>query len=175
MYTFELKVWYDETSRCTFYTVQRDGSADSETDAFFMKYEDEEAEFHEESNELISLIIEKIGNTHGATNDFFNRHENRAQALPPKPGSRLPEIVALGTNFPLRLYCYRISPSLVVLFNGGIKDAPTAQESTDLSMKFYDAQQFTKKIEKALREGMIIVSDDGRKLTDYNGNEEIIL
>ncbi len=175
MYTFELRVWYDETSRCAFYTVQRDGSVDSETDAFFAKYEDEEAEWHDESNQLLYLILEKIGNTYGATNDFFNRPENRAQALPPKPGSRLPEIVALGFNFPLRLYCYRISPSLVVLYNGGFKDAPSAQESKDLSMKFYDAQQFTKKIQEALREGMIIVSDDGRRLTDYNGNEEIIL
>lgn len=175
MYIFELKVWYDETRRCTFYTVQRDGSADSETDAFFAKYEDEEAEFYEEANELLYLILEKIGNTHGATNDFFNRLENRAQALPPRPVSKLPEIVALGTNFPLRLYCYRISPSLVVLFNGGFKDAPTAQESKDVSMKFHDAQQYTKKIQDALREGMIVVSDDGRKLTDYNGNEEIFL
>jgi len=173
--TFELKKWDDGGRHCTFYTVQWDGTEDSETDKFFIRYEDTTALHHEEANKLLRLLSRSIGDKYGATDDFFNRQENQAQALPPKPTARVPEIVVLGTNFPLRLYCYRISEKLVVLFNGGLKEASTAQGSPDLSMKFYEAQQFTRKIEQAFREEMIIVSEDGRVLTDFSGNEEIIL
>ena len=70
---------------------------------------------------------------------------------------------------PLRLYCYRISEQLVVLFNGGLKSSQDAQDSKDLSMKFHDANQYTKGIIQALNEGMILIEDE-RTLLDYNGN-----
>jgi hypothetical protein len=49
------------------------------------------------------------------------------------------------------------------------------QESKNLSMKFYEAQTFVKKIEEALQSEMIEISDDGRYLQNFDGTTDIIL
>ena len=107
--------------------------------------------------------------------DFFDRTKNKAQALPPKPKRWIPEIYEIVIHFPLRLYCYRISETIVVLFNGGIKDQRTDQESDDIRLKFYEAQQFAQRISQALHDGTIIISSDNRTLKDFQGNSEITL
>lgn len=175
MNIFELKIWDDEGQYCTFYTVQWEDSNENETDKFFLQFEDETNEFHYHSNVLLHLILESIGDKYGAIDDFFDRDKNIAQALPPKPKKRISDIEEIGINFPLRLYCYRITESIVVLFNGGIKSAQTDQESSNISLKFYEAQQFAKKINEALKDKTILISNDGRILTNYNGNSEIII
>lgn len=174
MNTFELTIWDDESRYCTFYTVRLEENEETETDKFFLRYEDAATEFHDSANVLLSLIYDVIGDKYGAIDDFFDRYEDEAQALPPKPKRRILEIEAIGIHFPLRLYCYRISESIVVLFNGGFKDSRIARES-EISFEFRQAQIFAIKIKEALREGMILVSDDKRSLTDFNGNQEIIL
>lgn len=89
--------------------------------------------------ELLELIIETIGNTYGAHEAFFNRVENWAFALPPKGQVKIGELEIAYPGFPLRLYCLRLSEEVAVLFNGGIKDARTIQESSDsISTKFYE-------------------------------------
>jgi hypothetical protein len=175
---FALTIWYDEGRACTFYTVKWVGVEDddlpSETDHFFDTYADPRHPLQEKALQLFRLITESIGNKYGATDDFFDRTENLAQALPPKPKVRVEEIHAMGLHFPLRLFCYRVSERLVVLLHGGIKDARTAQDS-DLSMKFREAQQFVKRIEGELRSGRLIITDDGRYLMTDDGKTDIIL
>jgi len=178
MSTFALEIWDDQGTLCTFYTVRKytgiDAiNAESETDKFFIRFADS-GDFEDEIHLLARLITENIGNKYGATDDFFTRFENKAHALPPKPGSKVEEIKEFGLDFPLRLFCYRISESIVILFNGGIKNGQTAQES-DLSMQFYEAQLFASKIEEALKDEMIKVSKDGRQLLNYDDSTEIIL
>jgi hypothetical protein len=176
--TFALEIWYDEGSICTFYTVRwvtDDNDALSETDKFFDQYAVIEHPLVDEAMQLLRLITESIGNRYGATNDFFDRAENNAQALPPRPKQWVSEIEELGFNFPLRLFCYRISAHIVILFNGGIKDGPSAQQSSNLGMKFYEAQQFAKTIEAAIRSGLIIILDEERSLQHFDGTSEIIL
>lgn len=178
MNTFALEIWYDEVSICTFYTVRwttDDDDAPSETDKFFDQYAIPEHPLEDEALQLFRLITESIGNKYGATDDFFDRYENKAQALPPKPKKWVEEIKELGINFPLRLFCYRITEQIVILFNGGIKDANSPQESKNLSMQFYEAQSFAKKIEEALQSKMIEISDDERCLQSFDGTTEIIL
>jgi hypothetical protein len=175
--TLALEIWYDEGSICTFYTVSwltNDDDAPSETDKFFDTYAVQEHPLEEKVMQLFRLITESIGNKYGATNDFFDRAENKAQALPPKPKRWVEEIKELGINFPLRLFCYRVTEKIVILFNGGIKDADSAQES-NLSMRFYEAQTFVKKIEEAFQSKMIEISEDERYLQNFDGTTEIIL
>jgi len=178
MNTFVLEIWYDEGSICTFYTVRRvtDGDdAVSETDSFFDTYADPDHPLRENTLQLFRLITESIGNRYGATNDFFDRIVNNAQELPPKPKQWVEEIKDLGINFPLRLFRYRVTENIVILFNGGIKESQTTQESKNLSMKFYEAQTFVKKIEKALQSKMIDTSDDGRYLRSFDETSNILL
>lgn len=178
MNTFALEIWYDEGSICTFYTVRRlteEDDAASETDRFFDTYAVPEHPLEEKALQLFRLITESIGNRYGATDDFFDRAENLAQALPPKPKHWVEEIKALGIHFPLRLFCYRVTENIVILFNGGIKASQTTQDSENLSVKFYQAQTFVKKIEAALRSKMIEISDDGRYLQNFDASTDIIL
>src|SRR5690606_902738 len=107
--------------------------------------------------------------------DFFDRTENSAMALPPKPKKWVVEIIDLGLQFPLRLFCCRITEQIVVLFNGGIKDANSVQASKNISMKFYEAQIYVKRIEEALQSGMIVFGVDERCLENFDGSNEIIL
>ena len=174
MSNFVVELWDDEGTKCTFYSVRWDESEVSETDKFFERYESNDNEFHVSANELLALILDAIGDKYGAIDDFFDRFENRAQALPPKSKRSLLEIYEIGLYFPLRLYCYRINESIVVLFNGGRKNTQTSQES-EASMKFNEAQRFSKAIAEGLQEKMIIISRDKRYLTDFQNNEEIIL
>ncbi len=172
---FAVEKWYDEGGFCSFYTVRWDGNSDTETDRFFLKFETEDNPYNREANELLHLITHSIGNIYGATDDFFDRTKNKAQALPPKPKRWIPDIYEIGIHFPLRLYCLRVSESIVVLFNGGVKDQSTDQQSEDLRLKFYEAQQFASKITAALLDGTILIDTEKRELTDFQGNNQIIL
>lgn len=178
MNTFVLEIWYDEGSVCTFYSVKvatDDDDAPMETDRFFDIYASDEHSLKDEALQLFRLITHSIGDKYGATDDFFDRSEQQAQALPPKPKKRVEEIKAMDINFPLRLYCYRISEQIVILFNGGVKEARTAQESKTLSMKFFEAQTFVKRIEEALRAGMIEIAQNGRYLKNFDGSTDLII
>ncbi|SDD69446.1 hypothetical protein [Niabella drilacis] len=178
MNTFVIGIWYDEGRLCTFYTVSwvlDNDPALPETDRFFDKYAVPGHPLEEKAMQLFRLITESIGNRYGAVDDFFDRLVNKAQELPPKPKRWVEEIKDLGINFPLRLFCYRITEQIVVLFNGGIKESTTTQESKDLSMKFYEAQTFAKKIEEALQAGLIEISKDKRYLQNFDGTPHIIL
>lgn len=178
MNTFALELWYDEAAVCTFYTVRRltdDDASISETDMFFDIYARPGHPLEEKALQLFRLITESIGNKYGAIDDFFDRHANNAHALPPKPKYLVEEIHDLGINFPLRLFCYRVSEQIVILFNGGIKSTQSIQESPDLYIKFKEAQRLVNKIEKDLQNDMIIISDDGRYLLCFNFSSEIII
>lgn len=180
MGTFAVKIWYDEGKMCTFYSVSLDVDDDdgeAEVDKFFDKYLVEGGSYNDEASLILNLLMTPIADVYGATSDFFNRLENHATALPPKITKLtkgIEEVSVFGINFPLRLYCLKISESLVVLFNGGIKNAGTAQES-DLSFKFQEAQVFAQKITKALSSGEIELSIDGKFLLSFDGSRNIIL
>lgn len=168
---FALEIWYDESSRVTFYTVRQEGAGLTEMDKFIKKFEGHPV--HEEHLlKLNSLLIDVIGERHGALQDFFTRDELNATALPPKPGV----IFELGLDyheFPLRLFCLRLTDEIVILFNGGLKTSQRTQDSPDLSMKLYEANSFAKRI---LSEWGLTIKEDttGRYIIDDNGSVDNI-
>lgn len=176
MNNFALTLWYDEGSICTFYSVKKeiDGMV-VETDVFFDKFTLISTHFQDEALQLFRLITESIGNKYGAIDAFFDRIEHAAQALPPKPKKDVEEIMLLKNHFPLRLFCYRISEQIVVLFNGDAKEGRTIQESKLLYMKFLEAQHFATKIQNALQSGLVEITSDKRYLQNFDGTNEIIL
>ncbi|MDH5608945.1 MAG: hypothetical protein OEY56_05660 [Cyclobacteriaceae bacterium] len=163
MNSFAITEFYN-FDKVRFYTVQFTDIEFSETDRFIKRFESSD-KYGEFLSDILSLIAQ-IGER-GAQDYYFNRNENDFQALPNKEKARA---AFQGEN--LRLYCLRLSNSIVVLFNGGVKDAPTAQEST-CSIQFYEAFAFTKRISEALREGTIEIN--GNILVDYKGSTDIIL
>ena len=171
MNTFVLEIWDDEGSACTFYTVRYEDQDDNETDRFIFRYENDE-DYSESLQELLSLLIDVIGEAHGAKEIFFNRPENEVTALPPK--GKIGFYDLHYPRFPLRLYAYRLSEQIVILFGGGIKDAATNQQSS-VSMPWKDACAFARAIDRAFRDGDIEVDYNHRKIISTNNEESIIL
>jgi hypothetical protein len=175
--TFELEIWDDESSLCTFYTVRNlsddDTPTDSETEKFFLKFENVE-EYADSARRLLILLFEVIGEKYGAEDVYFNRFENEVVGLPPQGKIRIDEIVLHYPHFPLRLYALKITNEIVILFNGGVKDGPTNQTSS-LHSNWLAACRFAKKIEENLRDGTIVINEQKRVLEHFDGTHKIIL
>jgi hypothetical protein len=171
---FVVELWDDEASKCTFYTVRWIDAEQNETDKFFVKY-DSIPELKGATQQLLSYVLDSIGEDHGAIDALFNRFENEVVGLPNKGKVNIGEIIFLFPNFPLRLYALRINnrSDLVILFNGGVKSSQTNQGSRELSMKWREACQFARRIEDALRNEEIAIKR--RRLSSSAGDEEIIL
>lgn len=176
MNTFVLELWDDEGAKCTFYTVRWDEADHNETDKFFDKYYSA-AETKQSAQELLSFVLDSIGDDYGAIDALFNRFENEVVGLPNKGKVAVGEIVFLYPHFPLRLYALRINNrnDLVVLFNGGKKSAQTNQLSRDLNIKWTEACQFAKRIEEAIRNKEIVIDSKQRKILSADGNDEILI
>lgn len=170
---FALEIWDNEGAKCTFYSVKYDDVDTNETDLFFEKY-DAIAAYKKATQELLSFIIYAIGENHGAVDELFNRDENEVKGLPVQGKRTVENITYHFPEFPLRLYALKITNNLVILFNGGIKDGPTNQKSS-LHLEWRAACEFAKRIDKAINDGSIIVDEKNRKLTNYDGLNEIIL
>lgn len=166
MNTFTLDIFDDEGYRCTFYSVKWQDAALSETDKFFDKFR-EQSQLKQPLQELAKFLTIVIGDEYGALEDFF-KFENQAQALPPAGIYSVGEMTINYGNFPLRLYCLRISDRLVVLFNGAEKTSATAQGGKT-SMVFTEANQFAKRIADALYDKEILITRDGRNF-NQDGN-----
>jgi hypothetical protein len=170
---FELKIWDDESRCCTFYTVQGDGESENETDKFFARYENE-SEYERAVQELLNFVLYTIGEDHGAVDALFNGYENEVVGLPVKGKIQLGELSYHFLQFVLRLYALKITEKIVVLFGGGVKDGRTNQTSS-LNMNWIEACRFARKITDALREGVVIVDEHNRTLTNHLGGDEIVL
>lgn len=172
MNTFTLEIFDDQGQVCTIYTVRWEEAERSETDKFFVKYENDST-LQRPMQELAKFISNKIGDEMGALEDFF-RFENAAQALPPSGTHKVEDLYINFGNFPLRLYCLRISETLVVLFNGGEKTADTSQGGKT-SIAFQEANIFAKRILDALRDKDIYITADQRAFRYYDGSDDIII
>ena len=172
MNTFALELWDDQAKKCIFYTVRWEESKESETDKFFNKY-DARPEYKLANQQLLSFILDSIGDDYGAIDELFNRFENEVVGLPNKGAVKLGEITFLFPNFPLRLYALRVNgrKDLVVLFNGGIKLASTNQASGHLHVKWLEACRFARRIEEALREKELMINKKGKFISVYNDDE----
>jgi hypothetical protein len=170
--TFVLEIFDDEGAKCTFYTVRWEYAELSETHKFLDKVKGD-ARLKNSLQELAKFLEIVIGDEKGALEVFF-RFENTAHALPPAGEHQVGEITINYGNFPLRLYCLRISDSLVVLFNGAEKTSKAAQDGKT-SMAFHEANQFAKRILEALREKEIYITSDERVFRNSDNSEEIFL
>ena len=171
MNSFTLKIWDDECVKCTFYTVQKEGSKKNETDKFLEKFENTHPE---EIQILLELVLDSIGERHGAIDDLLNRHENEVKGLPNKGKKKIINELFHYPEFPLRLYVLKITDNILILFNGGLKDGPT-NDTSSVHMQWLEACQFAKKIQKELSGNGIIVNQNRGILEESNGESEIYI
>ena len=165
MNTFAIEIFDDTGAQCTFYTVRWEDSEFSETDKFFMKFENN-SKLATSLQELAKFLSIVIAEEYGANVNFF-KFENEAHALPPTGKFQVGEIEINYGNFPLRLYCLRLTDGLVILFNGDEKTASTAQKGKT-SMVFHEANNFAKRITEALYDTLFIQADNRTLLNENN-------
>jgi hypothetical protein len=148
-----------------FYTVRFEQKNYTEFEDFLLRHEQRE-DLAEQLDELIAWLDE-IAERRGAPHWLF-RHENKAQALPPK--QRLSHLEVNN----LRLYCLRLSDRLVILFNGGEKTAARAQNCPNVKPYFVQANRLAAAIDESLRSAELNLIENGTRLV-YPQNFELVL
>lgn len=171
MADFHLKIWDDEYEKITYYSVCWDNNSSLEIDKFIDTFNDAQSNYYNDFEQIMDLIAD-IGDN-GIRPNLF-RPENAALALPPKNTA----LLKFGTyNFSLnrlRLYCFYIE-NIVVLFNGGIKTAQTAQNSPSLSLKFQEANIFAQRLDKAFNDKIIVVNSAKRRIEWSNAPDDDVI
>ncbi|MCU0434372.1 MAG: hypothetical protein MUC87_13030 [Bacteroidia bacterium] len=175
-----LEIWDDESTFVTYYGVRKEGAELNETDRFLLKYEKDER-YKEAVQQLVSLLLNDIGERFGAKRVFFNRDEEGAFGLPPRGKIRVLDEGRVGyvelhyPEFPLRLYAMQVAgrEDLVVLFGGGAKTSQKNIDSKGLHVAMQEAKMFARKIDLAIRSGEIRIN--GRKRCLEGDEEEIVL
>ena len=152
-----MKKWYKieefaNFKKVIFYTIRNENEPFSETDKFLLKY----SEQTEKLNKL-AVFIEELGNEYGAKQLFF-RHEAAAEALPP-PYSTIKQYSLLEfIEYDLRLYCCRLSDSIVILYGGGQKTTKNAQDCPNVAPHFRLANLATKVLNEKIKDKSFVLS-----------------
>ena len=103
----------------------------------------------------MNALIQEIGDKYGAAPEQF-RDERKAEALPPESFQYFGQDDIDPNNlFGLRLYCLRLSESVVILFNGDLKTAQRVDDCTNCKRHFQLANRITTKIDEAIKEKSI--------------------
>jgi hypothetical protein len=149
-------------SKVTFYTLRFESNLKkdemSETEKFLNQFVDDPVYKHELDRMLV--FLRDLGEVDSAREWYF-RHERNAQALPPdkKNRKRHKSFDLLPDNeYKLRLYCLRLSDSVVILFNGGLKTHNDPEKCPNVAPHFRNAQIFAKKINEKLKDKDFILS-----------------
>ena len=66
----------------------------------------------------------------------------------------------------LRLYCLRMSDSILIIGNGGKKDSRTYQESAELNGYVISLQKLDKLIKQGIKDGSIVIEKTVMKIDE---------
>ncbi len=129
--------------KCTLYTIQ----FLTEYERFYNRFKDD-ATYNEDLVRITDLI-DRIANF-GAFERLFRPE-----------GKMSDRVVALPIiKSKLRLYCLRLSDSILILGNGGIKNTRTYDESDELRGCVVTLQNFDKLIKQGERDGTITITEN---------------
>ena len=109
----------------------------------------------------INRHIEIIGKKYGAYSKHF-RDEDAAEGLPPP----YHQFVDSGdfNDFGLRLYCIRLSPSVVILLNGDRKTSLKVKDCDNCRPHFNKAVAVAKRIDQAILDEYLEIDDENREI-----------
>jgi hypothetical protein len=156
-----------------FYSIKYESEDKSEAEKFFERFENDDSRKDQISAFVKTLF--QMGNVTGATDFFFDRHEGFIQALPSKKGTTLDKPrTDKDFDFDLRLFWYKISPTVVILFNGGVKNSHLMHDSPDIfPAKFRAAEKAAKAIQESMKKNGEFYIDDKTIVSRHNSSIEI--
>lgn len=133
--------------KCTLYTIQFMTEDETEYERFYNRFKDD-AIFNEDLVRITDLI-DRIADL-GAFERLFRPE-----------GKMSDRVVALPIiRSKLRLYCLRLSDSILILGNGGIKNTRTYDENDELRGYVVTLQNFDKLIKQGERDGTISITEN---------------
>ncbi len=135
--TFAEIVIFKSLPKVTFYSIKYEDENKSETEKFFERFEQDEN--RQDQIRAFILTLLRMGNETGATTFYFDRNEGFIDTLPSRKGTKLEKPTDRDYAFDLRLFWLRLSPTVVVLFNGGIESSEKLHDSPDLFPAKYRA------------------------------------
>ena len=144
MNTTEL-ILVNKAKACTIYTIQFLSENNSEFERFYHKFVND-AEYDSDLMRIVALI-DKISEK-GALERFF------------RPEGKINDgVCALPiSDSRLRLYCLRLSDSILILGNGGIKKTRTYNEDDVLKGYVLSLQKFERLITEGKKNGSIVIT-----------------
>lgn len=155
-YSIELVEQYPKLN---LYSIRLDGNQYTEIENFVLKFS-ENQEYKDDLDAILSWLDNIIKK--GALERYF-RPES-------KYGSGVKAIPIYVNN--LRLYCIRISDNILIVGNGGIKDADKWQESPTLSPIVKLLEDTEKFIKSRLKNQTLCISPDGELIGNLNFTRE---
>lgn len=142
-----------QTDNVGIFSIIFDGSNLNEFDSFVEKFKND-ANLQSDLNVVFSVIGKILQN--GALERYF-RYEG-------KQGDNVVAIPTFKTR--LRLYCLRMSDSILIIGNGGKKDSRTYQESAELNGYVISLQKLDKLIKKGIKDGSIVIEKTVMKIDE---------
>ena len=105
-------------------------------------------------NRQLNYVLAALGQVleKGALERFFRPEGKMADNVQALPVERCR----------LRLYCLRLSDEVIILGNGGVKDAQTYEQSSRLNGYVIDLQKFDALLRKEMQKGTVFI--EGRTL-----------
>lgn len=141
---------FEEYDGINFYTIRLKGEPETEVEKFLLKFP--EGSIYDNEIDRILSWLEKISEK-GALERYFRpegRYGDGVGAIPIEVGK-------------VRLYCIRISDHILIIGNGGVKDANSWENSPILSKHvelLLDAARF---IKSRISEGSIRIINEGKE------------
>lgn len=136
----------NEGSRCTLYSIQFTSEDNSEYERFYAKFI-EDAKLNHDLLRIVQ-IVDKIADK-GALERFFRPE-----------GKMKDSVVALPVlSSKLRLYCLRLSNSILILGNGGVKSSRTYEEDDSLRGYVLNLQKFEELLKEGKRNGTVTITE----------------
>lgn len=133
--------------KCTLYSIQFLTEDEAEYERFYNRFK-KDAVFNEDLMRITDLI-DRIANF-GAFERLFRPE-----------GKMSDRVVALPIiKSKLRLYCLRLSDSILILGNGGVKNTRTYDENDELRGYVVTLQNFDKLIKQGERDGTITITEN---------------
>ena len=133
-----------QTEKVGLFSIIFEGNSLDEFGLFKEKFKDD-AKYQSDLNKILSVIGRILQN--GSLERYFRYEGNKSDhvmALPPY-GNRL------------RLYCLRMTDSILIVGNGAVKDAQTTEESEELNGYVITLQKLDELICEGVKDGSIVI------------------
>ena len=138
-----------QTENAGLFTIRFEGQTETEFEKFMQRFKDD-AERQEDLSVILNLIT-KMLTVSGFLERLF-RYEG-------KMSDRVAAMPQPTDHTELRLYCLRLSDSVLIVGNGGVKNARTYEESEELNGYVITLQKLDRLLKQAEKCGKVTIEE----------------